>query len=108
MNQVPSFTLVPEPFTVIEGRKAELHAKAKGKPVPEITWVRSGETIVDNERTLVQAFENEDDLEVESTLNLSNIVPDDERQKYRIEAANKVGSVSQEISFSGKTNYGFI
>ena len=100
VNEAPSFVIKPENQETIEGNSNRFLCKVRGKPLPEISWLRDQQTILEDENVLISSKKKEDKLEVESVLDLKNVQAGDENDTYKIEAENAEGAVSHTFALT--------
>jgi hypothetical protein len=103
VNEPPSFTETPSSVEVIEGANVEFTCRARGKPLPDITWLRDDQAI-DSENIL--ASQKPDSFEVTSSYTIPSARLEDESARYRIEAENNVGKyATHEFALIGESLY---
>lgn len=85
----PEFTeILPGQLKVLLGQSASLSCSFKGKPIPEIVWMKNGHEIEDNDdriKTLLSGFD--------CCLTINNVQIEDEA-RYSCEASNVHGRAS--------------
>ncbi|XP_072930915.1 uncharacterized protein [Epargyreus clarus] len=85
----PEFTeILPGQLKVLLGQTANLNCSFKGKPIPEIVWMKNGHEIEDNDdriKTLLSGFD--------CCLTIKNVQIEDEA-RYSCEASNVHGRAS--------------
>jgi hypothetical protein len=101
VNQPPSFVEAPNDLDVVQGSRCELFCKAKGKPMPDITWFRDGEEIQSGDYVDLTAFQSDIEFDTEGTLKMKKTLSE-YRGTYRIEAVNKVGFAAHEFEMEGE------
>ena len=100
VNEPPTFSKTPESVEVLEGSKLELKCVARGKPVPEVTWLRDDDAI---EPQNVKTEPKPESFEAKSTLTVPKATLEDESVRYRIEAENSVGKyATHEFAVTGE------
>ena len=101
VNEAPAFISVPDSKEVKEGDSIVFRCRAYGKPVPEITWAKRGDAIVEDDDVNIQITLKEDMLEVNSVLTIRSTISSDESDQYRIVAANTVGEATHSFALTG-------
>ena len=102
MYQPPSFTSVPDPLEVTEGKEVKLEAKAKGKPVPKLTWFRNGIPIKHDAFTRLQALDDRKKLLAFSTMLMRKGDARKHDGEYTVEATNVAGTVTHTVPITGE------
>lgn len=100
MDESPSFLAMPDSLQVAEGDQAVLICKARGQPVPTITWMRANTPIEELDNVSIKTKSKKDKLEIESTLTLKEIWLTDEDNAYTIVAENSVGQAVHEFGLT--------
>ena len=81
---LPEFTKQLEDISCVEGDEMVLHARVIGKPIPEVTWLKSRKPIVESDN--LKIVQEGDDHKLIITKASSN-----DAGRYKITASNKVG-----------------
>ena len=102
MYQPPTFTSVPDPLEVIEGKEVKLEVKAKGKPVPKLSWFRNGVPVKHDAFTRLQALDDKKKLLAFSTMVMRKGDSKRHAGEYTIEATNCAGTVTHTVPLTGK------
>lgn len=98
------FIEAPQSVQMVKGEAIKLACKAKGKPVPKITWYKDGEKIKKGKLLLLSLLENKEKLEVDSAVELSEVTPMLTQGTYTIEAENAAGKAVHNMEIIG-TNH---
>ena len=101
VNQLPSFTMLPEPLNLMKGDNVTLECKATGKPVPHIVWYRNREIIHEDEHVQIASANIDNHYLCESRLSIRKIVPSIHAGTYTAEARNSVGKVTHDVHLAG-------
>ena len=94
VNQLPSFTYIPEELDLIHGQQGVIECRASRKPLPNITWAK-GRKDIDNSLSEQTGAEAIGKIVIAS-------VTDDDAGKYTVKAKNSAGSVKEDIPVNGK------
>lgn len=85
----PEFVdILPGQLKVLLGEDATLSCSVKGKPIPEVVWMKNGHEIDEEERRMKTSFNG-----YNSCLVIKDIEPEDEA-RYSCEASNANGRAS--------------
>ncbi|CAG9781712.1 unnamed protein product [Diatraea saccharalis] len=85
----PEFVdILPGQLKVLVGRMASLSCSVKGKPTPEVVWMKNGHEIEDGDRRVKSSFNGYD-----CKLTIDDITAEDEA-RYSCEATNPHGRAS--------------
>ena len=98
----PVFTKIPENVEALEEDSIEFKVEAYGKPVPEISWSLGDVALTKDDRRTVQSSANDKTYKSKSSLSIGDVQMTDTSDVYRIEAKNKVGSVTHDVALLGK------
>ena len=107
VNEPPSFLTVPDSKEAKQGDKVKFTCKARGKPLPEISWGKGEEDILEAEGVSIETKQRPGKYEVESSLVLNKVVVGDEND-YNIFAENHVGRATHEFELLGKIFYAIL
>ena len=102
----PVFVEAPQSVQLVKGEAIKLACKAKGKPVPKITWMKDGVKMKKGRLLLLSLLENKERLEVDSEVQLSEVTPTLTQGVYTIEAENAAGKATHTMEITGR-NSGF-
>lgn len=102
----PSFTQKPQLHQEDDGNRLVFECKVTSCPKPEITWFRSDNVIIEDDRTAVkiQTVGTNHFLVV---LELDDVVESD-AGLYKVKAKNKLGEVAASINLNFSRKYIFI
>ncbi|CAH0577797.1 unnamed protein product [Chrysodeixis includens] len=85
----PEFVdILPGQLKVLAGETANLSCSVKGKPLPEVVWMKNGHEIEEEEGRVTTAFNGQD-----CSLRISRLCSEDEA-RYSCEASNAHGRAS--------------
>lgn len=98
----------PGAVVLNEGEGFDLHVRVEGKPLPEITWLKDGNRLYEDEQTRIVTESNEQLWETRSAVDIRNVNLSDESKKYVIEASNVVGKIIHEFEVFGKLSLSVI
>lgn len=85
----PEFVdILPGQLKVLLGEEATLSCSVKGKPIPEVVWMKNGHEIDEEERRMKTSFNG-----YNCCLIINDIQPEDEA-RYSCEASNAYGRAS--------------
>ena len=101
VNKAPEFVVTPANLDTVENERVELVCRAHGKPLPEITWTRTGAEVKTDRNLKIKNSKDKSSNEVESVLSINKVSLDDEDRDYCVEASNKLGSVEHAFSING-------
>ena len=96
----PVFTLKPAAKDIFEGVTAKFEAKAKGVPVPEVTWYRGEEKVETTDRITVTSKEVQG--VVTTSLTIDKCVVEDICE-LRVTAKNPAGEVTAKTKLNVKS-----
>lgn len=80
--------VLPGQLKVLAGETANLSCSVKGKPLPEVVWMKNGHEIEEEEGRVTTAFNGQD-----CALTIRQICAEDEA-RYSCEASNALGRAS--------------
>lgn len=100
MNQPPYFLETPESFEITEGDAMDIVCKASGLPLPQIGWFKNGQPT--DEHVQCEMQEDIDNNWVVGKLVVPESDPEKDTGTYTMEATNKVGAASHDITVTGK------
>ena len=98
----PVFVEAPQSVQLVKGEAIKLACKAKGKPVPKITWMKDGVKMKKGRLLLLSLLENKERLEVDSEVQLSEVTPTLTQGVYTIEAENAAGKATHTMEITGR------
>ena len=98
VNQLPEIIKAPAAVELVEGESASLTVVATGKPAPELTWHKDNKLIKDGDVAAISTSEGNN--ETSSTLSARSVHIDHDG-KYKVTAANSVGTVKAEFPLTG-------
>ena len=93
--QAPKFTVKPKSKVVARGKAVFLNCAASGKPEPVISWYYGSHKLTSDSKTTIHS---------NGTLAIQNFESID-KGKYKCEAKNVAGSVTEEITLSLSCEY---
>lgn len=97
MNEAPSFIVKPDSVEIAEGGKVKFVCKVRGKPLPDLSWLKDEKAIAETDNTQVDYQQDIEKIEVESVLSLKKMSASDE-SVYKVEAENAIGGISHPFS----------
>ena len=100
--EAPEFIQAPQSVQLVKGEAIALSCKAKGKPMPKITWLKDGVKLKKGRLLLLSLLENKDKREVDSEVQLQEVTPALTQGNYTIEAENKAGKAVHNLEIIGE------
>jgi hypothetical protein len=87
---------------VTEGKEVKLEVKAKGKPVPKLTWFRNGVPVKHDAFTKLLALDDKKKLFAFGTMVMRKGDSKKHEGEYTIEATNCAGTVTHTVPLTGE------
>ena len=94
--------MTPGDLEVTEGDLVDLEVKARGKPLPRMSWYKDSKAVKPGQHYDMESAETGEDMEVGSKLTIKDIVPSTHDGMYSVEARNSAGKIVHDVNLLGK------
>ena len=102
VNEAPVITEKPKSLKANDGDHVEFVCCAKGKPVPQITWLNGDKPIEEDDDVSIETVTDNEKYQVQSVLSIKKVLLDDESDQYKVEAQNNIGKDEAEFGLIGE------